>query len=291
MNTEKYKMRVIITACSLALLSLSGPAAAQTTSSGSSAGTRSDAAAQAGRKAETNARQHVSNALAVVRRMETEPGMSNLLQQARGVFIVPNYGRAALGVGGSGGAGVLLAKRDGNWSDPVFYNTGGISVGLQAGAEGGPIALVLNNDKAVNGFMQKNNFTLSADAGLTIVNWSKIAQGTAGTGDIVAWSGTKGLFGSAAIGINDIRYNQNETSAYYRQTVAAADVINGKVSNPQADTLKQALAAASSGTASGSSGTAPSGRSSSGASSGMPGTSSGGAAGTSTEQSERGRSR
>lgn len=267
MNSEKYKLRVIVTACSLALFSLSGLATAQSTSSGSSAGTRSDAATQAGSKAETNAMQHVNDAIAVVHRMEAEPGMSNLLQQARGVFIVPTYGRAALGVGGSGGAGVLLVKRGTRWSDPAFYNIGGISVGLQAGAEGGPIALVLNNDKAVNSFMQKNNFSLSADAGLTIVNWSKAAQGGAGTGDIVAWSGTKGLFGSAAIGINDVRYNQNATSAYYRQTVAtAADVINGRVSNPQSDALKQALAATSSGTASGSSGS-KSGTSSSGTSS------------------------
>lgn len=87
------------------------------------------------------------------------------MQQAKGVFIVPTYGRVALGVGGSGGAGVLLVKRDdGTWSDPAFYNIGGISVGVQAGAEGGPIAMVLNNEKGVSRFMQKNNFSLSADA-------------------------------------------------------------------------------------------------------------------------------
>lgn len=274
MNTEKYKMRVIITACSLVLLSSSGLATAQSTSSGSSTGTRSSASAtQSGGKAETNAMQHVNDAIAVVRRMESEPGMGNVLQQARGVFIVPNYKRAALGIGGSGGSGVLLVKRGSRWSEPAFYNIGGINVGLQAGAEGGPIAFVLNNDKAVNSFMQKNNFTLSADAGLTIVDWSKVAQGSVGAGDIVAWSDTKGLFGSAAIGVNDIRYNENETSAYYGQTVAAADVINGKVRNQHSDALKQALAAAATSvgtTASGSSGGSKSGGASGGGTS--PGT-------------------
>ncbi|MGE5622594.1 MAG: lipid-binding SYLF domain-containing protein [Bacillota bacterium] len=253
MMNEKCKMRVIVTACSLALLSLSGLAAAQTSYGRSDS---QQSASQQGGKAQSDAMQHVNDAANVVKRMENEPGMNKLLQQAKGVFIVPEYGRAALGVGGAGGAGVLLAKNNGTWSEPAFYNIGSISVGAQAGAEGGPIAMVLMNEKAVNSFKQKNNFALSADAGLTVVDWSKVAQGEAGTGDIVAWSGTKGLFGSAAIGVQDIRYNQAQTSAYYRQSnVAAIDVLSGKVSNPHADVLKQALAATSSGTATGSSGT------------------------------------
>lgn len=262
MMNEKCKMRVIVTACSLALLSLSGIASAQTSygrsDSQQSASQQGDS--QPGGKAEANAMQHVNDAASVVKRMESEPGMDRLLSQAKGVFIVPEYGRAALGVGGSGGAGVLLVKNNGTWGEPAFYNIGGISIGAQAGAEGGPIAMVLTNDKAVNSFKQKNNFALSADAGLTIVDWSKMAQGEAGAGDVVAWSGTKGLFGSAAIGVQDIRYNQDQTAAYYRKpNLAANDVISGKVRNPHADVLKQALAATASGTATGSSGTMPGG--------------------------------
>ena len=259
MITEKNKKRALITACILAATSLSGLAAAQSTSASGSPDTQSTPNAPGG-KQEAAAVKHVNDAVAVVHRMESEPGMNKLMQQAKGVFIVPIYGRAALGVGAGGGAGVLLARRDdGTWSDPAFYNIGGISVGAQAGIEGGPIALVLNNDKAINSFMRKNDFSLSADAGLTVVNWAKVAQGSVGTGDVVAWAGTKGLFGNVvSIGVNDIRFNQNETGAYYGQTVAASDVINGKVKNPQADTLKQALAGTSTGTASGSSGTSPS---------------------------------
>ncbi len=259
MVTEKYKVRVIVTACLLAMTSLSDIAAAQSTSSSRSSPTQATANAP-GTKEEAAATKHVNDAVTVVRNMESEPGMNKLLQQSKGVFIMPTYGRAALGVGGSGGAGVLLVKRDGGtWSDPVFYNIGGINVGLQAGAEAGPIALVLNNDKAVDSFMQKNNFSLSADAGLTVVDWAKTAQGTVGTGDVVAWAGTKGLFGNvASIGVNDIRFNEGQTNAYYGQTVAARDVVNGKVKNPQADTLKQALAVRSTDTATGSSGTSSS---------------------------------
>lgn len=204
---------------------------------------------------ETSASKHVKDAVAAVKRMESDQTMQRVMQEAKGVYIVPTYGRIALGVGGQGGVGVLLVKKGNEWRDPGFYNIGGISVGAQAGAEGGPVAFVLKNEKAVQRFNDKNNFSLSADAGITVINWTKVAQGSTGEGDVVAWSGTKGLFGNvASLGVNDIRFNQRMTSAYYGKTASASDIINGKLKNPASDTLKQALAAASSGTASGKSG-------------------------------------
>ncbi|MYM76239.1 hypothetical protein GTP56_29185, partial [Duganella sp. FT134W] len=191
--------------------------------------------------------ERVTDAMRVVRQLEAEPRMKQLLQQAKGVLIVPAYGRAALGVGAHGGAGLLLLKRaDGSWSGPAFYDLGGLTVGLQAGAEGGALAMVLNNDKAVGEFMKKNNFSLSAAAGLTVFNWSKLAQGTAGNGDVVAWGATKGLFGDAVtVGLNDIRYNQSLTNAYYGRALSPKDIADGSVSNPQAQPLQQALGQAS----------------------------------------------
>lgn len=203
--------------------------------------------ADPGAKPEQRATQRVSDALAVVGQLEANPRMKQLLHQAKGVLIVPSYKRAALGVGAHGGGGLLLLRRaDGNWSGPAFYDLGGLSLGVQVGAEGGALAMVLNNDKAVNEFMKKNNFALSAETGLTVLNWSKLAQGTAGTGDVVAWSATKGLFGDAvAVGLNDIRFNEKLTNAYYGRALTLKDIAAGSVSNPHALPLQQALLQAS----------------------------------------------
>ena len=207
------------------------------------------------RDPEAAATRRVNEAVAVVRRMEADSTMRKVAENAQGVFIVPTYGRAAFGVGGQGGTGVLLIKKsDGRWSDPAFYNIGGINIGAQAGAEAGPIAFTLNNDKAVQRFTEKNNFSLSADAGLTVLNWNKVAEGSTGAGDVTAWAGTKGLFGNiATVGVNDIHFNQRVNNAYYHQTknVSITDVISGKVKNPGADSLKQALAEIATGTATG----------------------------------------
>ena len=125
----------------------------------------------------------VNDAVAVVRRMQSDSRVAGLIQDARGIFVMPNYVRAAVGVGGAGGAGVLLLRRDdGSWSDPAFFHVGAISAGLQVGVEAGPVAFLLNNQKAVNQFMKQTNFALNADAGLTVINWA--VMGTAAPGDV-----------------------------------------------------------------------------------------------------------
>jgi lipid-binding SYLF domain-containing protein len=68
-----------------------------------------------------------------------------------------------------------------------------------------------------------------------------MARGTT-TGDVVAWSGSKGLFGNAAtVAVNDIRYNQRLTEAYYGKPVTALQAIDSTEPNPQADPLRRVL--------------------------------------------------
>jgi lipid-binding SYLF domain-containing protein len=199
--------------------------------------------------AQGDAAKHVAAATDVVNKMAKDPAVAKLLGQARGVYIVPSYGRAAIGLGASGGAGVLVLKRaNGSWSDPAFFNMGSLSIGLQVGAEGGELTMVFVSDKALASFRSKNNFTLSADAGLTVVDWTKYAQGTVGKSDVVVWAGAKGLFGNAAtIGVNDIHFNQRANDSYYGKPTSVQDIVDGKATNPHSEPLKQALAAASGG--------------------------------------------
>lgn len=206
---------------------------------------RADRTTSAGRQAAA-AERHVIQAIDVVHRMEMDGRIRPMLASAQGVFIVPSYVRAAVGIGGEGGAGLLLLHdSEGRWTDPVFYNTGGVSLGLQVGAQGGMLAFILNNQKAVDAFLKKTSVSLNAKAGLTVVNWSRMAQGSAGAGDVVAWSDTKGLFGDAAtVELNGVRYSQNLNNAYYRRTLSASDIIAGKTSNPQANVLVQTLTSA-----------------------------------------------
>lgn len=175
--------------------------------------------------------QHATNAL---RQMKADEGLEKLLGRAEGLFIVPQYGRAAVVVGGSGGQGVVLARQGEKWSGPAFYDIGGISIGAQVGAEGGQIAMLLMSKPALAHFKDGNTFSLNADAKLTLVDYSKMAGASADkAGDVVFWSDTKGAFGGAALGATNIAFDEEETHAYYGKEVDAREVLDGQITGPR----------------------------------------------------------
>ena len=57
------------------------------------------------------------------------------LKDARALLIYPQIIKGGFIIGGSGGTGVLLVKdeKTGDWSQPVFYTIGAMSIGLQIG--------------------------------------------------------------------------------------------------------------------------------------------------------------
>jgi lipid-binding SYLF domain-containing protein len=188
-----------------------------------------------------DASKHVNKAIAVVRMMKSDPEVRGLLQESKGVFLVPHYGRAALVVGGQGGPGVLLVHRNGHWSGPAFYNLGGVSIGAQAGVAEGQVAMILMDDKALNSFANTNEFSLNADAGLTIVNYSKRAHGELGRGDVIVWSDTEGAFANASVSVTDINYDAKETRAYHEHEVIPRTVVSGGITDRKAASLLDAM--------------------------------------------------
>lgn len=189
----------------------------------------------------SNARDLVQQSAEVVRKMKADPELAAQMSQAKGILIVPDFARGAFIVGGRGGEGVVLSRQQGQWSNPAFYNVGGISVGPQVGAEAGQVAFLLMSDKAVDAFKEGDNFSLNAEAGLTIVDWSASAQASLGQSDVVAWSDTQGLFGGADIGVSDVAWDEDENRAYYGTEVSPQAILSGQVRNPQAMPLQRAL--------------------------------------------------
>lgn len=223
MDIKNLKSAALATACSFALVTASGLAIADDYVAQDAEEMREDTA---------DAIEQVNESIAVLKEMQRDPQLAALLNQSEGVFIAADYGRAALGVGVRGGQGVLLMNENGSWSSPVFYDFGGISAGLQAGAEGGSLAMILNNQRALDNFKQKNNWSLNADAGLTVVNWSARAQASAGKGDVIVWSDAAGLMGDVAVSLSDIRYDQEDTSAFYGREVTLTEVFGGRIDSP-----------------------------------------------------------
>lgn len=189
-----------------------------------------------------DAKATLTDAAEVIRKMKADPEVMKQLEQVQGIFIIPDYARAGLVVGGYGGQGVLVTRQGTDWSDPVFYNFGGISAGAEIGAEVGEIAMLLTNEKAVNSFMTDNNFSLNADAGLTMVDFSERAQANSGKGDVIIWSSTQGAYGDLAVSVENIAWDKEETRAYYNREVTSPSLItSGKVTSNQENVLDELL--------------------------------------------------
>jgi lipid-binding SYLF domain-containing protein len=173
--------------------------------------------------------------------MESDPQLADGLKRAKGIYIVPKFGRGALVIGARGGVGLVTVRQDGKWSDPAFYDFGAISLGPQIGGSGGPVAFLLMSHGAVDAFKSGNKFSLNAGAGLSIVDYSANGQASWGKGDIVMWSDTAGAYVGATISVTDVNWDDQNNRRYYGKSVDMTKILNGAVSNANAAELKKAL--------------------------------------------------
>jgi lipid-binding SYLF domain-containing protein len=168
--------------------------------------------------------------------------IKQLAEDAKGLFIVPQFMRGAFMFGGAGGSGVLIVRdeRTGKWSDPLFYNIGSASFGLQVGADVSEIVMVVRTQKGLEGFYT-NDFKLGANVGVAV---GPVGAGTSAKGitaDIVSYAKKKGAFGGIALDGSMVTVSNDSNKAYYGKEVRPTDVIVKKdVGNPKSIELREA---------------------------------------------------
>ncbi len=228
------------TAMTLGSLSMALPAFAANSTQPATTGTQQNAGDS--NQSASGAQQLVSDSVQTVKQMRQDTHFANLLSKAKGVFILPDVVKGAFVVGGKGGQGVLMANHSGTWSDPAFMSIGSVSVGAQAGGAAGPVVMLLMTDKAMNDFTQANNFSLGANAGLTIINYAAHGQAPVGKGDIVIWQHTSGAYGGLNVSGTDVTANTQQDQAYYGKHLTTAQIVHGQANVAKAESLKSALA-------------------------------------------------
>jgi lipid-binding SYLF domain-containing protein len=122
-----------------------------------------------------------------------------LLQDAKGVAIIPQMLKAGLLVGGRFGRGVVLARLpDGAWSNPVFVVLAGGGVGWQVGVQSTDLVLVFKTSHSLDRVLRgKGNITLGADVAIAagpIGRQAEAATDVQLKAEIYSYSRTRGLF-------------------------------------------------------------------------------------------------
>jgi lipid-binding SYLF domain-containing protein len=118
--------------------------------------------------------QLAADSRTALRRLYTaNPKARQLGARAKGILVFPEVTKGGVMLGGMGGNGALI-RGDGSIRD--FYQTGGLSYGLQAGVQRYGYALFLMDDQAFANLNRSGGWEIGSAPSLTVVD-----QGIAGS--------------------------------------------------------------------------------------------------------------
>ncbi len=178
-----------------------------------------------------------------------DPNMSwfrDHLKDAKGLFIVPQFLKAALIYGGAGGSGVFLARDEkiGAWSEPAFFTMGAASFGLQFGAQASEVVLLILTQRGVDSLLL-GNFKLGADGSVAV---GPVGAGVSGattpnlSADLLSFVRAKGLFAGVSLEGAALISRDEWNRAYYGKAVTPTDiVIRREVANPHSEHLREEI--------------------------------------------------
>ncbi|MEA2782293.1 MAG: hypothetical protein QOK29_3837 [Rhodospirillaceae bacterium] len=173
--------------------------------------------------------------------------MRDFVKRARALVIFPQLIKGAFIVGGEGGSGVLVARDPAKgWSYPAFYTLASGSVGLQIGGQVAELVITIMSHKAL-GAVIDNQFKIGGNIDVAVGPIGKGLSASTTTNlnaDAYSWAKTQGLFGGLSLEGAGILSRDSWNKEYYGPGATPDGiVIQRRFSNPNADPLRQALAA------------------------------------------------
>jgi len=164
----------------------------------------------------------------------------NLLQRAYGVAVIPGVKKVAFVLGGRRGSGVLTVRDSrGRFTNPVFINMTGGSVGWQIGAQETDIVLVFTTRRGVEG-ISDGKLTLGVGASVAAGPVGRQAEAAGGSNaEVYAYSRSRGLFAGVALDGTAITIDERGNRDFYgRRDVLPSDIMGGAVSSDSENTRR-----------------------------------------------------
>jgi len=181
----------------------------------------------------TSELERVQKATEVVAALREAPDRGipeDLWGKAECVIVMPSVKKAAFGVGGEFGKGVMSCRQSSGWSAPVFMEIAKGSFGLQIGAQATDLVLLVMNRQGVNRMLD-DHVTLGTDASVAAGPVGR--TGTAATdhkltAEVLSYSRSKGLFAGIDVSGGVLRPDKDSNEhAYGTGTTAKAVVTTG----------------------------------------------------------------
>ena len=160
-----------------------------------------------------------------------------LIDDSKGIVIIPNMINAGFGIGGKRGKGIAMVKmEDGKWSDPVFITLTGGSFGLQIGVQSVDLVLVFRH-KGVLTKVKNGDFTIGGDISAAAGPVGR--NSTASTdykleAEVYSYSRSRGLFAGISINGSDLAIDKRANAAYYGSDISSQQLFETEKSNTDA---------------------------------------------------------
>jgi SH3 domain-containing YSC84-like protein 1 len=163
----------------------------------------------------------------------------DLLDKAECVIIMPSVIKAAFGVGGSFGRGIMICRSGehykGKWGAPAMYALEGASIGFQIGGQATDFVLLVMNPKGAQSLLY-SKVKLGADASAAAGPKGRTAEGATDivmSAEILSYSRNKGLFAGISLEGSTLRSDGSANEKLYGKKLTAKEIIReGKVAIP-----------------------------------------------------------
>jgi lipid-binding SYLF domain-containing protein len=157
-----------------------------------------------------------------------------LLKEAKGVVIL-NVTGFSIGIGGSGGDGILMARTEKGWSGPVAITTQGGTLGIDVGGTDNDIVILLMKDGVVSKWGNGDHFSSASASAVMGPKGGAALDASMKNRDFNVYIWNKG----AKLGVNfggfDVDINDEANADFYgRPMVSAKDILNSITEVPAA---------------------------------------------------------
>jgi len=162
---------------------------------------------------------------------------TSLIEEAKGIAVIPGVVKAGLVVGGRRGEGVLVIRQeDGSWGRPLYMSLTGGSVGWQVGVSSTDVILVFRTKRSVEGLLD-GEFSLGADASVAAGPVGRTAS--AGTdvklkAEVYSYSRSRGLFAGVSFEGAKLGVKEDTSRKFYGvPDLSARGIVDSKdIENP-----------------------------------------------------------
>lgn len=164
-----------------------------------------------------------------------DKGIPNaIVEKAVCVAVVPSLKKAAFGVGGQYGQGVVTCRTGHGWSGPVFIRMAGGSFGFQIGAQGTDLVMVAMNQHGMQDLL-KSKFKIGGDASAAAGPIGRAAAADTSlnlSAELLTYSRNKGLFAGIDLNGTSVSQNQDDTNLFYGGDHSFHQILAGDVPVP-----------------------------------------------------------